>query len=164
MKTLAPPAEIYSADHLPAEQSIAYLAKRAVQSMVLQVDRRLLKHDLTHAQWLPLFKLAQGRCTTMAELARDASMDPGAMTRALDRLEAKGLVRRVRSQEDRRVIKLQLTPEGVEVSKLVPAVLAEVHNAHLAGFSRAEWETLIELLQRLIANGDALRDAKEGEQ
>lgn len=164
MKTTASPAPLYCADQLPSEKSIAYLAKRVVQSMVSQVDRRLLKHDLTHAQWLPLFKLAQGSCTTMAELAREVSMDPGAMTRALDRLEAKGLLKRVRSLEDRRVIKLQLTPEGREVSKLVPAVLADVHNAHLAGFTEAEWSTLIELLQRMIANGDALRDAKEGEQ
>jgi len=164
MKTLAPPATLYSPDvPMPAEKSIAYLAKRAVQSMVMQADRRLAEHDLTHAQWLPLFKLAMGKCSTMAELARDAAMDPGAMTRALDRLEAKGLLQRVRSQEDRRVVRLQLTPEGREVSKLVPAVLADVHNAHLAGFTHAEWATLIELLQRLVANGDAMRDPKEGE-
>lgn len=155
------PASLYRADSLRQDQSVAYLTKRAVQSILLQVDRRLAKHDLTHAQWLPLFKLLQGQCSTLVELARTVSMDPGAMTRALDRLEGKGLVRRVRSQQDRRVIQLELTPEGREVAQVVPAVIADVHNAHLAGFSHAEWETLIHLLQRLVANGDALRDTKD---
>ncbi len=157
------PPTIYRAETLRAEESLGYLTKRAMASILLQVDRRLAEHDLTHAQWLPLYKLSMGQCSTMAGLARDVSMDPGAMTRALDRLEAKGLVRRVRSQEDRRVINLELTDEGREASKLVPAVLADVYNAHLAGFTRAEWNTLIELLQRLVANGDAMRDAKEAE-
>lgn len=161
MKASPKPAQFYRADSLRADESIGLLTKRAMQSILLQVDRRLAPYDLTHAQWVPLYKLAKGDCSTMAELARDAALDPGAMTRALDRLETKGWLRRVRSQEDRRVIKLELTDEGEEVSKLVPAVLAEVFNAHLAGFTKAEWATLVALLQRLVANGDALREAKE---
>ncbi len=163
MRSPERPPTIYRPETLRAEESLGYLTKRAMASILLQVDRRLAEHDLTHAQWLPLYKLSMGQCSTMAGLARDVSMDPGAMTRALDRLEAKGLVRRVRSQEDRRVINLELTDEGREASKLVPAVLADVYNAHLAGFTRAEWNTLIDLLQRLVANGDAMRDAKDVE-
>ena len=37
-------------------------------------------------------------------------------------------------------------------------MLAEVLNAHLAGFSHDEWQQLVHLLQRVVANGDALRD------
>jgi DNA-binding MarR family transcriptional regulator len=151
----------YSPQSLRADESIGLLTKRATQSIVLQVDRRLAPHDLTHAQWVPLYKLAMGDCTTMAALARDVALDPAAMTRALDRLEAKGLLNRVRSLEDRRVVKLELTEEGERVAQLVPAVLAEVFNAHLAGFTKSEWATLVDLLQRLVANGDALREGKE---
>lgn len=151
----------YSAGSLRADDSIGLLTKRAMHSIVLQVDRRLAPHDLTHAQWVPLYKLAKGHCSTMAGLARDVALDPAAMTRALDRLEAKGLLKRVRSTEDRRVVNLELTEEGERVAELVPAVLAEVFNAHLAGFTKAEWTTLVSLLQRLVANGDALREGKE---
>ena len=79
------------------------------------------------------------------------------MTRALDRLEAKGLVARVRSSEDRRVINLELTEAGREVAAVVPAVLAEVLNLHLAGFTETEWRSLLDMLKRMRANGDALR-------
>jgi DNA-binding MarR family transcriptional regulator len=114
---------------------------------------------LTHAQWVPLFKLAHGECGTVAELARTLQSDPGAMTRALDRLEAKGLVARVRSSEDRRVVNLELTDAGRDVAAVVPAVLAEVLNLHLAGFTEAEWRSLLGMLQRMRANGDVLRSA-----
>jgi DNA-binding MarR family transcriptional regulator len=138
---------------------VGAVLKGVIASITHQVDRRLVDHDLTHAQWVPLFKLAHGECGTVAELARTLQSDPGAMTRALDRLEAKGLVARVRSSEDRRVVNLELTDAGREVAAVVPAVLAEVLNLHLAGFSHDEWRALLSMLKRMRANGDALRAA-----
>ena len=149
----------YSADGYKQEESAGYLMKSVMASISHQVDRRLVGHDLTHAQWVPLFKLAHGECGTVAELARTLQSDPGAMTRALDRLEAKGLVARVRSSEDRRVVNLELTDAGREVAAVVPAVLAEVLNLHLAGFTEAEWRSLLSMLGRMRANGEALRVA-----
>jgi len=155
----SPPPDFYKTDQLQPAGNVGYLVKRLMQSVVLQIDRRLAVHDLTHAQWLPLHKLAHGGCDTMAALARDQALDPGAMTRALDRLEAKGLLRRVRSLQDRRVVHLELTDEGRRQAAVVPPVLAEVLNAHLVGFSHDEWRSFINFLQRAAANGDALRDA-----
>ena len=153
------PADFYKAEGYAREDSIGAVLKGVMGSITSQVDRRLVDHDLTHAQWVPLFKLAHGECNTVAELARTLQSDPGAMTRALDRLEAKGLVARVRSSEDRRVVNLELTEAGREVAAVVPAVLAEVLNLHLAGFSKEEWRALLGMLKRMRANGDALRAA-----
>lgn len=153
------PPEFYRADTMGSDDSVGLLFRRVLSSLIQEVDRRLAPHDLTHAQWVPLYKLFRGECTTMAELARDLQLDPAAVTRALDRLEAKGLVRRERSASDRRVVLIELTAEGRRVAPLVPEALAEVFNAHLAGFSAAEWATLIELLQRMLSNGETLRQA-----
>lgn len=159
-----PPAAFYRAESLRPDNSLGWLMKQVMQSLRQHVDRRLVEHDLTHAQWLPLYRIARGECDTMAALARDQALDPGAMTRALDRLEAKGLLRRVRSLEDRRVVKLELTEAGRAAAQHVPPVLCDVLNAHLAGFTEAEWQQLLGLLGRMAANGDALRDAlKEAE-
>ena len=164
MPVLLPPADFYSPESLRPDNSLGRLMKQVMQSLLQQIDRRLAVHDLTHAQWLPLYRIARGDCDTMAALARDQALDPGAMTRALDRLEAKGLVRRVRSLQDRRVVKLELTEAGRAASQHVPPVLSEVLNAHLAGFTEAEWRQLLGLLERMAVNGDALRDAaKEAE-
>ena len=153
------PANFYRPASYTPDESVGYAMKQVIASIMSQVDKRLVEHDLTHAQWVPLFKLAHGECATVAELARTLQSDPGAMTRALDRLEAKGLVARVRSSEDRRVVNLELTEAGREVAAVVPAVLAEVLNLHLAGFSKDEWRALLSMLKRMRANGDALRAA-----
>jgi DNA-binding MarR family transcriptional regulator len=151
----------YRAEGYCAEDSVGYLMKRIGLSIVQQVDRRLQAHDLTSAQWGPLFKIHQGEATTVAALAQALQTDVGAMTRLLDRLEAKGLCRRVRSDADRRVVQLELTPAGEAVAREVRGVLADVLNAHLAGFTDTEWHQLQDLLRRMLANGEALR-AEEG--
>ena len=156
---IAPPADFYRADAYCAEESVGYLMKRIMMSVVSQVDKRLTVHDLTSAQWGPLMRLQNAGASTVAELARWLQVDAGAMTRLLDRLEKKGLCKRVRSTEDRRVVKVELTPEGEAALVEVPAVLADVLNAHLAGFSKTEWQALRNYLQRMVDTGDALRDA-----
>ena len=155
----APPTTaFYTPETLQPDNNVGLLMKRALQSIRQTIDRGLAPHDLTQAQWLPLVRIAHGGCTTIAALARDQAMDPGAMTRAVDRLEAKGLLRRERSQQDRRVVQLVLTDAGREAASHVPPVLVQVLNAHLAGFSQDEWQQLVGLLTRVVAHGDALRE------
>lgn len=155
---LSPPADFYQADGYCPEESVGYLMKRIMMSVVSQVDKRLDVHGLTSAQWGPLKHMQAEGGSTVAELARWLQIDAGAMTRLLDRLEKKGLCKRVRSTEDRRVVKVELTPEGESAIREVPAVLAEVMNAHLAGFSKSEWMALRSYLQRMLATGEAMRD------
>lgn len=152
----------YRASSYCAEESIGYLMKRVISSMASEADRRLEVHGLTSAQWGPLLRLRAGP-STVVELARWLHVDAGSMTRLLDRLERKNLCKRVRSTTDRRVVQVELTPAGEAAIAEVPAVLAAVMNAHLAGFTQAEWATLRDLLQRMVATGDALRAAAGGE-
>lgn len=163
MSRPANPPCFYSGGTYCAEESVGYLMKRITASVVQQVDRRLQVHGLTSAQWGPLMRLRAAGPSTVAELARWLLIDAGAMTRLLDRLEKKNLCRRVRSTADRRVVQVELTPDGEAAIAGVPAVLAEVMNAHLAGFTEAEWQTLVGLLQRMLTTGEALREAGAGE-
>jgi DNA-binding MarR family transcriptional regulator len=164
MARIPVPADIYQPGTYCAEESVAYLMKRVLASFIQEAELRLEPHDLTHAQWMPLFKLRQSKRMPVAELARQLNMDAGATTRLLDRLEKKGLCKRVRSTEDRRVVMLELTPEGEASAELVPGVLTDVLNAHLAGFSKSEWVALKTYLQRMLDNGMALREAAQQQQ
>lgn len=154
---LPPAIAFYTPGQYSPQQSVGYLMKQVMNSVLARADARLAEFGLTHAQWLPLYKLVMHEGHTMASLSRDLGIDPGAMTRSLDRLEAKGLVRRERSKEDRRVVLLTLTDEGRTVASRVPAVMADVLNSHLAGFNEAEWHQLLAMLQRMLANGELLR-------
>ncbi|MFL6660611.1 MAG: MarR family winged helix-turn-helix transcriptional regulator [Rhizobacter sp.] len=139
---------------------MGYLMRRVLLALTQDTDKRLEPHGLTHAQWGPLFMLRKAGSATVAEVAREMQMDPGAMTRLLDRLEAKGLCKRVRSTDDRRVVNLALTPEGEKAADMVPVALAEVMNSHLAGFSKTEWQTLKGFLRRMLANAETCREAR----
>lgn len=152
------PADFYKIGKFSRENSVGYLMRRIVQTMVHTVDRRLEGHGLTQAQWTPMFLIHRGQAATLAALARDLYMDPGALTRTLDRLEAKGLCRRERSTEDRRVVNLALTPEGEKSIEQVPEVLCDVANHLLAGFSHEEWQTLMGFLRRMAINAEELRE------
>jgi DNA-binding MarR family transcriptional regulator len=153
--------EFYRPDDYKPDESVGYLMRRILNMVASEAELQLEPTGLTNAQWVPLFKLYMGSASTVAELSRVCSLDTGGMTRLLDRLEAKGLVRRVRSSEDRRVVNLELTPEGREVAQGIPAVLCGVQNAHMRGFSEEEWKLLKSLLRRILDNALAIQAQRE---
>jgi DNA-binding MarR family transcriptional regulator len=62
----------------------------------------------------------------------------------------------VRSAEDRRAIKLELTPEGRKVFPKMLAVAVGVANDFLRGFSKAEVRQFEDMLQRILDNADEM--------
>src|SRR5690606_6974366 len=108
------------------EDNPGYLIKQVYLSMNRMLDQQMAPLGLTASQWRPIAMLFRGNADTPAELARLNGVDTGAMTRTLDRLETKGLLRRVRSQEDRRVVKLELPQLGQEKAKDTPPCSARV--------------------------------------
>ena len=161
MPPLPKPCVIYDGRNYEVAESIGHQLISVMMLMRREVDRRMAQHGLTDAQWKPLWKLKIGRATNAIELAREMDIDAGAVTRMLDRLEAKGLIERVRSEADRRVVHLRLTASGDAVAKKVPFVLAAVNNDFLRGFSEAEWKQLRRMLSRMADNGAALQSDTE---
>lgn len=151
------PCPLYDGASYDVSQSIGHQMVNVMTLMRREVELRMAAHGLTDAQWKPLMLLHSGLATTAIELARRMDVDAGAITRLLDRLEAKGLLERVRSEADRRVVHLRLTAAGEAASAQVPYVLASVNNDFLKGFSEAEWKQLRKLLERMAANAQALQ-------
>lgn len=154
----------YQPDNYQPNESVGYMMRRILNLVAIEVDRELEPSGLTSAQWVPLLKLYMGAGSTVAELARGCQLDAGSMTRLLDRLEAKGLLRRVRSSEDRRVVNIELTDEGRAAAKKIPGVLCGVQNAHMRGFTVEEWQLLKSLLRRILDNALAIQAEREGQQ
>jgi len=162
IKTVALPAVragYYRGDQYRTEESIGFLMKKAVELISRALDARMAEHSLTDAQWRPLLLLSRHSPGTATQIARWVGCDAGATTRMLDRLEDKGLLRRVRSTDDRRVQQLELTEDGRKAAAIVPYVIADVLNAHLADLSDKEVDQLKELLQRVLAAGRRCNDA-----
>lgn len=140
------------------EESLGYLVTLAHRRLFKNLESRLQPFGLTANQWAPLLAIAHGQCDTVAGCARETGIDNGAMTRMLDRLEDKDLVRRQRSDNDRRVVNVTLTTAGRRTARDIPPVISNVLNDHLHGFSQNEFEQLKGLLQRFLANGVKLAD------
>ena len=145
-------ADFYQAESYRPEDSVGYLMRRILSTISHEVELQLAHTELTSAQWIPIFKIYLKQASTVAELARECHMDAGAMTRLLDRLEAKGLCRRVRSAQDRRVVNIELTDAGQKAAADIPGVLSGVQNAHLAGFRPDEFDALKGYLRRILNN------------
>ncbi len=146
----------YQAESYNPEDSVGYLMRQILNQVGNEVERQLAHADLTKAQWVPLFKLYMCKTSTVAELARQCNLDAGAMTRMLDRLEAKGLCKRVRSETDRRVVNIALTAAGAKAASDIPEILSGVQNAHLAGFDAEEFQTLRAYLRRILNNAQSI--------
>jgi len=116
------------------------------------LEERLAPFDIKPADYIVLASLANDVADTASAVCSLLVHDPGAMTRKIDALEERGLLRRVRSAEDRRSIKLELTPEGKRVFPKMLAAAVGVANDFLAGFSRTEVRQLEDMLQRMLVN------------
>ena len=146
----------YTPRMLGTGNSLLYQLRRAQLAVGQLISEESDLGCASMPQWVPLHKVHQGQANTVVELARLCTVDVGAMTRLLDRLEHKGLCRRVRSEVDRRVVHIELTPEGVAAAERMPQVLCGVYNRVLANFTPEEWAQLQTLLGRLTAEAERL--------
>ncbi len=150
------PEPLYTFENYNPEDSIGRLIADVSGRLLAAVDDEMTGLGITGAQWVILMRIATGCGSTAAELCRFSRYDTGSMTRMLDRLQEKGLIRRVRSDKDRRVVQLELTEAGRDLHTLLPPVAIKVLNAHLAGFKRNELEQFKGFLNRMRANSEQL--------
>lgn len=152
-------ADVYSIDSYEPRQGLGHLIGRARAALLAAIDTELTKDEflgpleVTSAQLIVIVNLAGRECATSAsELCKGISYDAGAMTRMLDRLEAKGLVRRTRSPDDRRLVNLELTTAGQAAYPRLREISRRVLNHSLQDFTVDEAHQLEGLLRRMLHN------------
>jgi DNA-binding MarR family transcriptional regulator len=143
---------IYDAKSYDPQHSIGSLFGKVKGAIGAAFETELAPLDITAAQYVILMSLAHGECNSASDLCKGISYDPGAMTRMLDRLERRGLVRRVPNPEDRRAFQLELTDEGRAVVPKLRSAGMKVLNRMLDGFSANEAKQLEGYLLRMLNN------------
>ena len=131
----------------------------AAQMAKCAMDARVSRYDVTPVQAHVLMYLHQhGGQAPQRELTEFLRAKPSTVNGILDRMEEKGLVRRSVIGEDARRRLITLTDKGREQqSRFTESFLAN-EEAMVRGFSPAERETLLELLERIVENlQEALR-------
>jgi len=82
---------------------------------------------------------------------RMVTHDPD-ITRLLDRMERNGWVTRARDGQDRRVVSVRITKEGLKLAEEFEAPLLALHKQVMRGLNAKDLEQLIELLEKVRAN------------
>lgn len=150
------PAPFYDPATYRARGSLGYMIRRLYSILSSRIETGLARRELTLTQWIILIHLRDGLARTASDISREFQHDSGALTRVIDQLEHRGLLRRRRSSRDRRAVELRLTPAGRQVLvELMPGVVAEINRA-LEPLSRAEAEQLLDMLRRVLEHEQAL--------
>jgi DNA-binding MarR family transcriptional regulator len=141
----------YTVETLEPGTSIGYLVKRCGGLMTQLAERGFESTSVSFTQWMTLMRLSfQEEPISATQLSEELCHDMGALTRVVDELERRGLVRRERSRRDRRVVELAITAAGRREAETGKRVIVELMNELTEHFSATELDALVGLLQRML--------------
>lgn len=144
----------YDQDQIHPQAAVApgYLANHAARVFNRMVDAALRPHGLSLALISPILLLSWKGEMLQRDLVRFSAVKQPAMVALLDKLEAMGLVGRAPSATDRRAAMVHLTPAGHQAARIGGQVLVDTNGQGVDGMTPEEAETLVRLMQRLVAN------------
>jgi DNA-binding MarR family transcriptional regulator len=154
----SPPASAPAATELTEPSAELGRAFRGLMAAVRRLRGRETRRGggLSDAQYRLLFGLRDHEQLSSGELAALAHLSPATATQMLDALAAGGLVDRVRSERDRRVVLTSLTDRGQALVEERRARIAPRWSAALAGYSDDELRTAAAVMNSLHAVFDEL--------
>jgi DNA-binding MarR family transcriptional regulator len=133
-------------------RNFGFLLNDVARLLRTAYDRRIKALGLTRSQWWVLTHLFRGDGVSQTELAETLEIEKPTLGRLLDRLEAKGWVRREHDARDRRVWRVHLTEAVEPALRTMRAVAAELRRDALAGMSAAERERFVDALLAIKSN------------
>ena len=148
----------HDAKSMDLNGSLAPLLSQVRMAMLSGVDEEFLRDaevaslEVTAAQFVIIANLLKGHANSACELCKYMDYDRGAMSRMIDRLESKGLIRRVPLPHTRRTMGLEVTEAGKAAFPKMQACLAKVINRLLKGVTKAQVREVEKTLRRMLAN------------
>lgn len=153
------PPPYYTVETYAAEDSLGFLIGATRARIFRALDVELGKFGFTSAQWPILRAVADGDTPIAADLCRSLHYDTGSMTRMLKRLEEKGVIVREPGTQDRRVVRLRMTPAGRRIYPKLRDATIGVLNHLVADFSEDDIRQAGQLLRRMHSNMSYVNDA-----
>jgi DNA-binding MarR family transcriptional regulator len=144
-----------------ADDSIGFLVWDAKRLLTQVFSARIARHGLSYGLWPFLRALWAENGLTQRELSERVHMKGPTTVAAINRLERKGLVKRVRSKTDGRKINVYLTDKGRKVLDRVAPEIDFVHRQALAKVPPKDQETFRRILRQFRANLIATSDREK---
>jgi len=118
--------------------SLGFIVNGLARLMRNELENRLKEAGLTPTTWTVLMALLEEDRLSQTDLARRTFFDGATMTRALDPLEAKGYISRIRDEGDRRVQIVVLNEAGRDAALTSAKSGMEINDEAMAAFSVKE--------------------------
>jgi DNA-binding MarR family transcriptional regulator len=132
------------------DRSPGRLLRRINKLLEKRIQTRFSDSEISFEEWMALKLIYDGIVTTAGDLAKDIGIATGATTRLIDSLEKQGFVERDRTQADRRMVLLKITPAGRNRYRGKLPIMMDSWNEILEEFDMSEVEMLITLLDKLL--------------
>jgi DNA-binding MarR family transcriptional regulator len=131
---------------LVAALSMEFRKQQNTTEALDDVAVELLGINRTDGRCLDIIQ--QNGAMTAGQLAEATGLSPGAVTTILDRMEKAGYLQRVRGQEDRRKIMVELTAEAARRTWEIWGPIARWSESELSRYSEAELDFVLAFLRR----------------
>jgi DNA-binding MarR family transcriptional regulator len=151
-------SEIYEPKSMDLHTSLAPLVNQVRVAVLSGLDEEFLRDkelaalEVTAAQFAIIANVLKGHATSACELCSFMDYDRCAMSRMIDRLESKALLRRVPLAHTRRMMALEVTEAGKAAFPKMQACLARVLNRLLRGVTKAQVREVERTLKQMLAN------------
>jgi MarR family transcriptional regulator, organic hydroperoxide resistance regulator len=129
-----------------------YLIARTARRYEMDMERALHRIDMDVPSWRAMMLVHEHSPSSVSEIAERAVIKLSTMTRVIQRLEKRRLVKLATRAADARVTEVFITAEGERVVEQVRAVASRIYQAAFRDLSADEIATLNELLLRVFNN------------
>jgi MarR family 2-MHQ and catechol resistance regulon transcriptional repressor len=123
--------------------------QNSARTVVKTSERYLARVGISVGEFLALRTLATSGPCSMVELAKEQFMSPPALTSIVDGLEKQGLVERVRSEEDRRVITIKITGKGEKTFTRAHVLYKQFFENVMHALTRQEINVVLAAFEKL---------------
>jgi len=131
---------------------LAYLLTQASQAVSYEFQSCLSATGVTVIEWRVLSTLLDHPRIAAGELLDRVICKQSTLSKAIDRMEAKGWIARSLDSRDRRKIQVTIDPAGLKIARELLVKAKELEQSELQGFSKKEVSTLKKMLRELITH------------
>lgn len=133
------------------DRSLPMMLYRTLDAVMPSFRKVFSEHGLTEQQWRILRVLWEVPEMSLVAISGKTLISPPSLVGIIDRLQRDGLVERVRSTEDRRVINIRTTEAGKKLEREVSPKVDAIYQSIEAGIDPTLWKSLFFALDQLVA-------------
>jgi DNA-binding MarR family transcriptional regulator len=124
--------------------------RRIIRAVDIHSKKLSQEYNITAPQMICLYSLQKHGVMTQSDMAKDVDLGMSTVNGIIDRLEAKGWIRRERDAKDRRKVFLELTESGIIQANGAPALLQDQLSNALQALPELEQAAIALSLERIV--------------